>query len=350
MDVEFKMDNSTENRFGDSRPPFPLRPPPLFRSIGLSGLWASLPPHRWLCYSLNRSRTVLPANMHHTEPSDTCTFADLKVKNLGQTEEISLSCVDVFSEDAIKPEETSDLQKAAAFRSDVCSVVSKCSQTQVKQQDGKFSSRVSVSATADGKNTGRQARLLALFQLSEDPAVKEEQQRGKQKRYGAGRQKYVTPMPDVRENNAKHCAWLQSLGIVDGNARNSIFSHNLQQSSVARSSVTMIQGDPERATGTRRDRRPHFLPPINQVEPHLQVPLLLPENSPPFLLSWCPIPCSTCTAAVPIFIEEKVSRTKEKLLRHILFSHESTHLLTHTYAILDSLRVIRRHSKFRKDK
>lgn len=90
MDVEFKMDNSTENRFGDLRPPFPLRPPPLFRSIGLSGLWASLPPHRRLRYSLNRSRTVLPANRHHAEPSDTCTFTDLKVKNLSQTEEISL--------------------------------------------------------------------------------------------------------------------------------------------------------------------------------------------------------------------------------------------------------------------
>jgi len=284
MDVEFKMDNSAENRFGDSRPSFPLRPPPLFRSIGLSGLWASLPPHRRLRYSLNGSSTVLPANMHQAEPSDTCTFTDLKMKKFGQKEEITSSCVDVLSEDAIKPEESSDLQKTTAFRSDIRSLVSKCSQTQVKQQEGKLPSCLGVPATANRKNTGRQARLLTSFQKSEDPAVKEEQQRGKKKRQRAGlagRQKYVAAMSDVREDNAKHCVWLQSLGIADDNARNSIFSHYLQQPSVARSSATMTQGDPERATSSRRDRRPHFLPPINQVEPHLQVPLLLSENSPP---------------------------------------------------------------------
>lgn len=291
------MDRSIQRKVGVSRPSSTLQPPPLFRSIGPPGLSASLPPHRRLRSIFCRSRAVLPADTHNIEASDIHTFTNILTGNHARTMMCPLGCNEALSEDiqpstvlnALEPEVDSDLHKRAVFRSgvfaDTWSLVSVSAQAQSGQQDRQLFSHLCPSARASGRNIGRQGRLVTPLQTSEDPTIKEKQQQKRRKRSYkvdcAGKQKYVVPSLTEKEEDARLCEWLQSLGIADRSAKNPITTNNQQRLFVSRCREVTSHREPDTAASHRRDRRPHFLPPICQSDSLLHVPLLIPENSPP---------------------------------------------------------------------
>lgn len=300
------MHKSLEGKVGISRPSSVLRPPPLFRSIGPPGLSASLPPHRRLRSIFCRSRAVLPTNTHPTEASDTHTFTDIQAGIGARTIMSPLGCNDVLSEDvrsstvlkALQPEV--DSHRRAVFRSggfaDTWSTVSASPQAQSERQDRQLFSHLCPSARASGGGRGRQGRSVTPLQTSEDPAIKEKQQQKRRKRSYkvdcGGTQKYAVPPLTEKEEDARLCEWLQSLGIEDSNERDSVTTNNQQRLFVSRCRRVTGHRQQDTAACHRRDRRPHFLPPICQPGSLLHVPLLLPENSPP------PSPCTYLYASI----------------------------------------------------
>lgn len=313
------MHRSTESQVGVSRPSSTLRPPTLFRSIGPPGHSASLPPHRRLRSIFCRSRAVLPAHTHTTEASDIHTFTDIQTGNHACTILCPLGCNDVLSEDiqcntvlsALQPEVDSDLHRRAVFRSgDTWSTES--SQAQRGQQDRQLFSHLCPSARASGRNRGRQGRLVTPLQTSEDAAIKEKQQQKRRKRSYkvdcAGKQKYVVPSFTEKEEEARLCEWLQSLGIADRNEKDSVTKNNQQRLFVSRCRGATSYREQESAASHRRDRRPHFLPPICQPDSRLHVPFLLPENSPP------PSPCTYPDAPIhslPVPLQQLLSSKRK---------------------------------------
>ncbi|KAJ7992718.1 hypothetical protein DPEC_G00281580 [Dallia pectoralis] len=78
------------------------------------------------------------------------------------------------------------------------------------------------------------------------------------------------------------CQWLRSLGITDEEKAGISPSRSKQQTGGFRERTAgHIERYSHPAANHRRDRRPHFLPPICQSGSLLRVPLMLPENSPP---------------------------------------------------------------------
>lgn len=300
-----RMHKSIESKVGTGRPSSSsLRPPPLFRSIGPPGSSASLPPHRRLRSLFCRSRAVLPADTRPTEVSDTCIFTNIQADSHARTIMCPLGCTDALSEDVTVLNELqhgvdSDLHRRAVFRSGLFAGTRTAAQgslqVQCGQQDRQLFSHIFPSAQSNGRNRGRQGRLVTPLQTSEDPAaIKEKQQQKRRKRSYkvdcTGKQKYVVPSHTEREEDAKLSEWLQSLGIADSREKSSVTTNNQQRLFVSR--CRGLTGEQETAASHRRDRRPHFLPPICQSTSLLHVPLLLPENSPP------PSPCSHPDAPV----------------------------------------------------
>ena len=278
------MDKGTDRTAGPSRLSSTLRPPPLFRSIGPPGLLASLPPHRRLRHIFCRSRGVLPENVLPGEVLDEHTLTDLQAGNHSHAEMRSLESTDTRSEDSIL-----DINRRAGFRSgnstDAWPLISQCPQTQIKQQYRAVPSHLNASATTNGTNIGKQTGLVTQFKTSEDVANKEKQRQKRRKKSfkvdRAGKQKYVVPSLIEKEDDDRLCEWLQSLGVADGDAKKSVNTNNRYQLFASRCSSMTSHKEPDRVAGRRRDRRPHFLPPIYQEDSLLHVPLLIPENTPP---------------------------------------------------------------------
>lgn len=249
------------------------QPPPLFRSIGPPGLSASLPPHRRLRSIFCRSRAVLPANTHPIEASDTQAFTDIQTGNHAGTVISPLSRNDMFSKD-IRP-----WTLLNALQPEV---------------DRQLFSHLCPSAQPSGRNRGRQGRMVTPLQTSEFPAIKEKQQQKRRKRSYkvncTGQQK-VASLTE-KEEDARLCEWLQSLGIADSREKDSAATTNL----VASRCCGVVPGHPQQETAAdhRRDRRPYFLPPIHQLDSLLHVPPMLLENSPP------PSPCSSLDAPIHV--------------------------------------------------
>lgn len=291
-----RMHKCIDRKAGISRPPSSLGPPPLFRSIGLPALSASLPPHRRLRSIFCRSRSVLPASTHSTEASDPHTFTDIQAGNHARTILCPLGCNDELSQEiqsstvlnALQPEADSHQRRGAVLRSgffDTQSRAPASPQAQRRQQDGQLFSHLCPPARPSGRNRGRQGRLVTPLQTSEDPAIKEKQQQKRRKRSYkvdcAGKQKYATPSLNEKDEDARLCEWLQSLGIAESHGKDPVTTNNQQRLFVSRCRGVMGLREQHTAASHRRDRRPHFLPPISQPDSLLHVPFLLPENSPP---------------------------------------------------------------------
>lgn len=289
MSQSIRIDTSPQGEVGVSRSST-LRPPSLFRSIGLSGLSASMPPHRRLRSIFCRSRAVLPTNSHNIETSDLHTFTDILTNTHALSQEIRPNTM----LNVLKPEVDSDLHRRAVFRSgvfaDTLSLVSANPnpKSQSGQQNRQLFSHCCPTARASVRNTGRQGRLVTPIQTSDDPVIKAKQQKRKRsyKVDCTGRQKYVVSSLTEEEKDARLCEWLQSLGIADSNVKDTIATNSQQRLFVSRCRGVMSHREPDTAASHRRDRRPHFLPPICQPDSLLHVPQLLPKNSPP------PSPCT----------------------------------------------------------
>ncbi|KAL1278982.1 hypothetical protein QQF64_025655 [Cirrhinus molitorella] len=76
--------------------------------------------------------------------------------------------------------------------------------------------------------------------------------------------------------------WIQNLETTDSKRKQTTKQHWNDSGGRGNWAGSLCKG----AGQVQRDRRPHFLPPITQSDCLLNVPLLLPENSPP------PSPCS----------------------------------------------------------
>lgn len=285
------MDKGASKRAGLTGASSDLRPPPLFRSIGPPGLLACLPPHRRLRFILYRSRAVLPAR---SESSDAQTVTVLQTASCAHTDLCLLDRTDPLSGssaalDALKPEMASDLHRRTVSGSGALTglnpLILESPQTQIKRQDTELRSHLNAPATNTGKWRVGQAGLVTSFQTAGDRAIKEKQQQKKSKKHCkvdcAGKQKYVGPSFTEKEDDFKLCEWLQSLDIKDGNAKSSTSTHSQQRWVASRCSEMTPYREPDTAGSHRRDRRPHFLPPIYQGDSLLHVPLLIPENSPP---------------------------------------------------------------------
>lgn len=295
-----EQDNRVE-KAGKLKPSAALRPPPLFRSIGLSGLSASLPPHRRLRSVFCRSRAVLPVHTHTTGAAETHN-------HVHKPPSAPLGLDDVLSADAqinpaLNAQQTganSDLHSHAVLKAglhtDTLSLIAASPLALSKQEDSQLCSPLSPPAVTHCKNRGRSVRVVSPLQTSEHSGsgslkeMREKQQGKRKKRSRKVGCKGKNALPSLSEKGGDDglCAWLQSLGIAD-NEKDSISEnkHSRQQLFVSRCRRTASHREAysEAVASRRRDRRPHFLPPICQSGSLLHVPLLLPKNSPP------PSPC-----------------------------------------------------------
>lgn len=300
-----RMDKRAHGKVGVLRPSSNLQPPPLFRSIGPPGLSASLPPHRRLRSIFCRSRAVVPANKHIIEASDARTFTDIETGDHAGTIMRPLDCIDVLS--------NSFLHRRPEFKSGVFAEPWPLLSASHQAQSRQLFSHICPSERSCGRNKGRQCRLVTPLQTSEDGVIKEQQRQRRRRRYKvecASKQKYLVPSLTEKQEDAKLCEWLQSLGITDTKEKDNITTNKQQRLFVSSySREVMGHKEPDTAANHRRDRRPHFLPPIRQSDTLLHVPLLLPENSPP------PSPCTYPNAPihsvpVPLTLQPLTSRRK----------------------------------------
>lgn len=241
---------------------------------------------------------MLPANIHAIDVSDTHTdITDIQTGNHAHMVMSPLGCKkgDIQSStllNALQPEVHSYQSRRAASRADKHSLVPASPQAQRGQQDRQLFSHLCPSSRPTGRNRGRQGRLVTPLQTSEDPVIKEKQHQKRRKRgYKvdcAGKQKYVLPSLSEKEEDAKLCEWLQSLDIADNHERDCATASSQQRLSASKNRGAPGLWEQDTAASHRRDRRPHFLPPICQSDSLLHVPLLFPENSPP--PSACPHP------------------------------------------------------------
>ncbi|XP_028841614.1 uncharacterized protein LOC114793684 [Denticeps clupeoides] len=245
---------------GTFRPETGLRPPPVFRTIGLT---AGLPPHRRLRSIFHRSCAVLPADGHdstrlwtRTTPTDSA------------------------------PEEASEDTPAVLVNRHDSSTTGILLRAPAKGPTGPrrnssvFPESVHVP---EGRRSGPgESRTGTAGQTrTERPGETRTGRPGETRTRTAGQTRTERPgetwtgtvgqtrteRPGQSEWESGVCRWLHTLQI---------------QEKEQRVPATGGKGAEAAAHHRRRDRRPHFLPPIAQRDfSLLDVPLFLPEHSPP---------------------------------------------------------------------
>ncbi len=223
-----------------------LRPAPLFRTVGLS---ASLPPHR-------RLRSILNTSGQSVDFSDPLT--DRSQKN-------STSMTQLHSRQATAQNFTCKPSKDELS-------MNKQLQT-VGVQRWHHGRRLNDTARTRGRETGisteKEEYLFEEIWREQAPKV-------------MGRKNKHVKMEIKRYEVSDLSLWIQSLEITDRKRKQTTKPHWNISKGRGNWAESLCKG----AGQTQRDRRPHFLPPITQSDCLLNVPLLLPENSPP------PSPCS----------------------------------------------------------
>ncbi|KAG5279771.1 hypothetical protein AALO_G00081410 [Alosa alosa] len=305
-----------------------LRPPPLFRALGLRGASsASLPPHRRLRSMFQRPRAVLPDSSHQGVSS--WKDSSRKLFTFGDAHVSSADCNKSHSNSAVDTCKSGPLESSTA----ACDRVAKkrvllrtCSHPEVLRSDeGKERETRSLSLTgmklevppqcppvsAPSRGRGRRSSSVFPESWTEHSGWRRERPQAERKRRSRGRpwdthKSAAASVEPEGHQEAGLCQWLQSLGFAEDErsppTRRIAFGGELQRSHFEKRLAGHRGGTTE--TGTqqthqRRDRRPHFLPPIPQSTSSscssslLNVPLLLPENSPP--PSRCVSPESPCS-------------------------------------------------------
>ncbi|XP_031690391.1 uncharacterized protein LOC116375907 [Oncorhynchus kisutch] len=292
----------------EMRPSITLRPPPLFRSIGPSGLSASLPPHRRLRSIFRRSRAVLPANTHAGKVSGTHTLQDLLSGTHINTLPHQLTPNDVVSEKDVHINTDSETQTQPKRlmsahgltvleppTGPLTDTLSFIVSAKSRQQGGQPFFQLSPPLRTHIKGRARWGRAVSPLKMRDDlgtgeGGVKEKQKRRRLDWKGEDQanDRYVSSFTPETEGDGGLCQWLQSLEIGDREKEAISPNSSKQQPSGFRERMARHrEGYSHPAANHRRDRRPHFLPPICQSGSLLHVPLLLPKNSPP------PSPCTS---------------------------------------------------------
>ncbi len=233
----FGIITKDDNEDSGKRHTVDLRPAPLFRTVGLT---ASLPPHRRLRSVLNTSGQAVDRSDPLTDqPPRNSTFNRLK-------------CI----QDKSMPK----ILHANPQKDELC----------MNKQLPMFG--------VQRWHHGRRENLTDTgIRTDKEEYSFEEIWREQASNVIRKRNKHVN-----MEMKRDISQWIKSLEITDGKRKQTTKPHRNISSGRDKGAESLCKG----AGHVRRDRRPHFLPPITQSDCLLNIPLLLPDNSPP------PSPCS----------------------------------------------------------
>ncbi|KAK2864797.1 hypothetical protein Q7C36_003951 [Tachysurus vachellii] len=294
---------------GGKSVPCPLGPVPLFRSIGLTGLSASLPPHRRLRSVLHRARAVRPDNANANETDRARGGSDAN-RLVSEATDTGLPFKD-FLPDIMTPTPRPPSQSRETRTRESRSIgnVETFSSLWSQAESSLNPSFDLVDTLQRRHSVGHQdppskiyaSRRTVVFPLTstETPA------HAGRKRWSRRIRQIWTSEKSSDEQDISE--YFHSLVITD-NVPSANTKHP-QTSGSPKSNRSDVDSEREGkgACHTRRDRRPHFLPPISQSGCLLDVPFILPENSPP------PSPSSTfstpffplCVPALPVFPQNR---------------------------------------------
>lgn len=286
-EVSARVCKTTGGSAGEDCVPCPLHPAPLFRSIGLTGLSASLPPHRRLRSILHRVRAVRPDNANANETNRDLGGAK---PNISEATDRGLPFKDFLPDimtQKLHPYQTHEETPARASRSvgDTVTFSSFLPQTEshknlnIELTDA-FQRHHSMGHQHPSSKTciSRRTIMFPLAQSNTQSAA-ETAVSANRKRWSRRIRQIWTSETGSDDQDISEC--FHSLVITDHHP--SANRKNPQASGSPKSNRRKldIECEGKGACHTRRDRRPHFLPPISQSGCLLDVPFLLPENSPP---------------------------------------------------------------------
>ncbi|RXN19578.1 hypothetical protein ROHU_007236 [Labeo rohita] len=227
-----------------------LRPAPLFRTVGLTGLSASLPPHRRLRSVLNTTRNTSGQSVDRSDPLTDQTHRNSTLNGLKCIQDKPLP--KILHAKPKKDEITMNQQLQT-----------------VDIQCWHHGRRLNATARTRGRDT--------KIRTEKEEYLFEEVWREQAPKVMRKKNKHIKMR---HEEVSDLSQWIQSLEITDSKRKQTTKQHWNPMSGKWAGSLCKGAGQ------TQRDRRPHFLPPITQSDCLLNVPLLLPDNSPP------PSPCS----------------------------------------------------------
>ncbi|XP_026783554.3 uncharacterized protein LOC113534792 [Pangasianodon hypophthalmus] len=288
-EISARLYRSTRGSEGGKCVPCPLRPAPLFRSIGLTGLSASLPPHRRLRSILHRARAVRPDNANETNKAQGGSNANTLISDATDR---GLPFKDFLPEimtQKLRPSQTHQETRTRGSRSirDTKTFSSFQSQAESRLNPNNnltdtFQSCHSMGHQDPSSKTYTSRRTI-VFPLTQSDthsaATTETPVSANRKRWSRKIRQILTSEKGSDEQDISEC--FHNLVITDDHPSSN--RKNLKASGSPKSNRNELDSEHEGkgACHTRRDRRPHFLPPISQSGCLLDVPFVLPENSPP---------------------------------------------------------------------
>lgn len=271
--------------------PCPLRPAPLFRSIGLTGLSASLPPHRRLRSILHRARAVRPDNVNADEtnkvqhgPKANTLICEASNRGLPFKDFMP----DIMTQKLHPPETHQEMQTRGSclfrdtetfshFQSQTGSGLNPNNDLTCKFQ----TCHIIRHRNPPSKTYMSRRTIMSPLTPSDTHSVAttETSPRANRKTWSRKIRQILTSEKGSDEQDISES--FHSLVLTDD--RPSANRKNLQAFGSPNSNRSELDGEREgkESCHTRRDRRPHFLPPISQSGCLLDVPFIPPENSPP---------------------------------------------------------------------
>lgn len=264
--------------------PCPIRPAPLFRSIGLTGLSASLPPHRRLRSILHRARAVRPhnANVNETNKAQGFTNSDTLLSEANDRELLFKDFLpDIMTQ---KPHRSPTRQEMRTRGSrpirDAEIFSSLQSQTESSLNPSNDLTNTIQKRRSLGHQgpplktyTGRRTIVFPLTQSDTQSAATSQPTSTNSRRWSRKIRQILSSEKASDEQDISEC--FHSLVIIDD------YPSTSRKNPHASASPKSNRPEGKGACHPRRDRRPHFLPPISQSGCLLDVPFDLPENSPP---------------------------------------------------------------------
>lgn len=282
-EVGARLCRSARGSDGGECVPCPLRPAPLFRSIGLTGLSDSLPPHRRLRSILHRARAVRPDNAHVSEPNKAQGGVNPNAL-ISEAANRGLPFKDFLPDivtQKLRPSQTHQESRARGSRS-LGDTETSSSLNPTSDLTDPFQRRHSMGHQnpPTKTHTSRRTIVFPLTQSDTHSAATTETPTSDNRRRWSGKIRQILSSEKGRDEQDISESF-HSLVITDDHPSTSRKNPQASASPKSNKSELGSEQDGKGACHTRRDRRPHFLPPISQSGCLLDVPFVLPENSPP---------------------------------------------------------------------
>lgn len=231
-----------------------LRPAPLFRTVGLTGLSASLPPHRRLRSVLNMTRNTSGQSVDRSDPLTGRSHRNAPLNGF--------KCIQTQDRPLPKIIHSNPQNNEVSLNKPL---------ERVCVQRWHHGRQLNATARTRRRNTG--------IRTEKEEYLFEEVWRGQEPKE---MRKYKNKSLNGRDEASELSQCIQRLEITDRKRKQTTERHWSDSGGRGIRAESLCKWEGQK----RRDRRPHFLPPITQSDCLLNVPLLLPDNSPP------PSPCS----------------------------------------------------------